>query len=40
MEIIHLLRKTLTFEGAVTKIQELNKEAVQRILKHGTAHHE
>jgi len=33
-----LAGKILTFEGVVTKIQELSKEAVKTILKHGVKH--
>ena len=33
-----LAGKTLTFEGVITKIQELEEEAVRRILEHGTHH--
>ena len=35
-----LAGKTLTFEGVITKIQELEVEAVNRILEHGTQHHD
>ncbi|WP_415398463.1 FKBP-type peptidyl-prolyl cis-trans isomerase [Sulfurimonas sp. CS5] len=35
-----LAGKTLTFEGVITKIQELEEDAVRRILEHGTQHHD
>ena len=35
-----LAGKILTFEGVVTKVQELSKEAVKTILKHGIKHQE
>jgi len=33
-----LAGKTLTFQGLITKIQELEEEAISRILEHGTQH--
>ena len=33
-----LAGKTLTFEGTITKVQELEEEAISTILKHGTKH--
>ena len=30
----------LTFEGVITKIQELEEKAVRKILEHGTQHHD
>jgi FKBP-type peptidyl-prolyl cis-trans isomerase SlyD len=33
-----LAGKTLTFEGVITKIQELEEDAISKILEHGTQH--
>jgi FKBP-type peptidyl-prolyl cis-trans isomerase SlyD len=33
-----LAGKTLTFEGVITKIQELEEEAINKILEHGIQH--
>jgi FKBP-type peptidyl-prolyl cis-trans isomerase SlyD len=33
-----LAGKTLTFEGVITKIQELEEDAIRKILEHGTQH--
>ncbi len=33
-----LAGKTLTFEGVITKIQELEEDAIRTILEHGTQH--
>ena len=35
-----LAGKTLTFQGVVTKIQELEEDAIRTILEHGTPHHD
>ena len=35
-----LAGRTLTFEGVITEIQELEEEAVRKILEHGTQHHD
>ncbi|EDZ63383.1 peptidylprolyl isomerase, FKBP-type [Sulfurimonas gotlandica GD1] len=35
-----LAGKTLTFEGLITEIQELNEDEVQAILEHDTHHHD
>jgi len=33
-----LAGKTLTFKGVITKIQELEEKAINKILEHGTQH--
>jgi len=33
-----LAGKILTFKGIITKVQELEEEAINRIIKHGTQH--
>ncbi|MFT7004024.1 MAG: FKBP-type peptidyl-prolyl cis-trans isomerase SlyD [Sulfurimonas sp.] len=35
-----LAGKTLTFDGVITQIQELEEDAIVKILKHGAHHHD